>query len=140
MYQSFSSSVVNVKRYRCKTFTTSLPALCKRANFFTPSLCQKGEILPLPLKKGGWEGFSKRNAYSQKCQTLRVPRQSRGFTLKANYTNKESKRYSINSLSFGLIRYSIKNSARDIIGYEDDPPDDHRKGIVLNKAGLHLSY
>jgi len=34
--------MVNVKRYRCKTFPTSLLALCMGDNFFTSSLEQGG--------------------------------------------------------------------------------------------------
>src|SRR4030066_2008558 len=54
----------------------------------------------------------------------------RMIRMTTNYTNKESKRHLINSLSFGLFASLIKKSARDIIGYEDDTPGDHRKRIV----------
>jgi hypothetical protein len=51
MYQTFSSSVVNVKRYRCKTSATSLPALCKGSNF---------SLLPLPLESASQWGLRKK--------------------------------------------------------------------------------
>jgi len=48
--------VVNVKRYRCKTSPTSLPALCTGTIFSHPPFIEEGIIIP-PFEKGRLRGI-----------------------------------------------------------------------------------